>query len=406
VHRSGCTLRAVGARHSWSPLVPSDGYLLDTRQLNRCLEQTDESIHVEAGVRARELNDYLARRGRMVRSLPIYEGMTVGGMVSTGSHGSGLTDGSLSDEIIEMTIVRADGEIVRVTDADLQTWRAARISLGMLGIIYSVKLKCRPAANMRAQDIIVPLDEGLAQMEQLARENEHLSAYSIPYTGRMWFYIANRTEESVDYGRRQRMQEHLRQYIWMGSMARLIGVCTRTWSPSTQHLLRVGRGMLRNTNAVRTSRDTFHYLTTFPHLVDSEYVIPLERAQEAYRCLLDLIAQFQRKRIFPINLALHARFIGGSDAFLSPTGGLPSVCIEAASTQTQQETEPFYREWGDFMIKEFDARPHWGKLFYNLPLIREQYGGSLIAFDSVRQRFDPEGYFLNPTLRELLGRSS
>jgi xylitol oxidase len=55
------------------------------------------------------------------------------------------------------------------------------------------------------------------------------------------------------------------------------------------------------------------------------------------------------------------------------------------------------------MMEAFDARPHWGKEFYNVDRIRRQYAGRLAEFEQVRSRFDPQGTFLNPTVREVLG---
>jgi FAD/FMN-containing dehydrogenase len=400
--RERVQLRAFGTRHSWSALVASDGYLLDVTRLDRWLGQGEDWVQVEAGMLTRDMNDRLEKLGRMVSGLTLYEGMTIGGMVSTGSHGSGLKHGSLSDQVVELTLVRHDGQLVRITGDDPATLRAARLGLGTLGILYSITLRTRPAFNMRARDLIVPLEEGLGMIKHLARENDHLSAYTIPFTGKMWFYIARETDEPVSFTGVKRAGNQLHQYVWFWGITSMIGMLYRAWPATTYPLLRAGRGFLKNTDGVRTSRHAYHYLATFPNLVDSEYAFDFERVEEGYRCLLQWVDEFRARGSYPISMALHARFVKGGDAYLSPTAGRDSVCLEAATGSTGPATAAFYRGWGDDMLKAFDARPHWGKEFSNLPLIRQQYQKTLADFERVRSQFDPEGIFLNPVVRELL----
>jgi L-gulonolactone oxidase len=368
--------------------------------LNKHLEQGENWIEVEAGMLTRDMNKHLRKAGLMVPSLPIYEGMTVGGMAATGSHGSSLQHASLSDQVLEMTIVRPDGESVRVTRQNPETWRAACLSLGLLGVVYSLRLKCEPAQQLETHDVIMPLEKGLRQMAQFVREFDHVSAYVIPYNKTMWFYIANRTNRPVDFTARRRAANYARQYAWFRGLPLIMKSLARFWPGVIHTALLSAGGFLRTTNDVRRSDHAYHYLATFPNLVDSEYVLPIAHAEDAYRFLIETVEAWAKQKRYPINMAFHARFIKGSGAYLSPTRGYSSICIEAATAANQWNDE-FYRAWGDDMMQRFDARPHWGKGFYNLPMIREQYRDGLRAFNRIRQKFDPSNRMLNPALREI-----
>lgn len=399
-HEEGAPVRPLGTGHSWSALIPTDGYLLDTTGLDRFLSAEESAVRVECGLLVRDLNRRLAPLRRRVPGLPIHEGMTVGGIVATGSHGSDLALGVLSDQVTRLELVAPDGELVRLAPEDGDAFRAARLSLGTLGVVYSLELRCVPATNMRVRHLVLPREAGLAQMLDLARAHEHVSAYWFPYSDRLWFYLASPTSEPADFGTWPRAGERLRQYLWFRGFAGAVGKLTRLRPSLAPRLLRFGNHYVRDLDEVRPSRDAFHYLTTFPRLVDSEYVVPLERGVEAYRAVIGLMERHRRRGSFPVNAAVHARFLRAGDALLSPTAGVDSMGIEAA-TMTLRDTWSFYRELADVLIGEHDGRPHWGKWFPDEAPLQRAYGARLERFEAVRQRFDPARRFLNPSLRKL-----
>jgi L-gulonolactone oxidase len=393
-------VRALGTGHSWSPLVPTDGYLLDTTALDRFLGASESAVRVESGMLARALNRLLGPLARRVPGLPIHEGMTLGGIVATGSHGSDLELGVLSDQVTRIELVAPDGELVTLSAEDGDAFRAAQLSLGALGVVYSLELRTVPAANMTVRHLVLPREEGLARMLDLAREHEHASAYWFPYSDRMWFYLASPTREPVDFGAWRREAERVRQYLWFRGFAGVIGKLTRLRPSITPGLLRWSNFYARNRSEVRSSHDAFHYLATFPRLVDSEYVVPFSCGVEAYRAVIGLLEDHRRRGSFPVNAAVHARFLRAGSSLLSPTAGIASMGIEAA-TMKLPDTWSFYRELCAVLMGEHDGRPHWGKWFPDDVPFERAYGSRLERFERVRHRFDPGRRFLNPILHGL-----
>jgi FAD/FMN-containing dehydrogenase len=72
---------------------------------------------VGAGTRLGTLARELARHGLALANLGDIDRQTVAGAVATGTHGTGITIGSLSSQIVAMTIVDGTGR-VRQLDAD------------------------------------------------------------------------------------------------------------------------------------------------------------------------------------------------------------------------------------------------------------------------------------------------
>ncbi|KAF7112373.1 hypothetical protein RHSIM_RhsimUnG0236000 [Rhododendron simsii] len=136
--------------HSIPKLVCLDGdegLLISTKFLNRKLEidHMRMTISVESGVTLRQLINEATKVGLALPYVPYWWGLTVGGMLGTGAHGSTLLgDGSsVQDYVIQIRIVTPAGpeegygkvRTIMSGDPDL---KAARVSLGVLGVISQV----------------------------------------------------------------------------------------------------------------------------------------------------------------------------------------------------------------------------------------------------------------------------
>ncbi|MEO8272218.1 MAG: D-arabinono-1,4-lactone oxidase, partial [Aureliella sp.] len=116
---------------------------------------------------------------------------TVAGAISTGTHGSGRH--SLSHYVLGVRVARynnqsGEAEIVDITDGD--DLRAARCSLGCLGVILSVKMQCRPKYLVEEQfREYEQLDDVLASEEEYPLQQFYL----VPWR---WSYIVQQRRES------------------------------------------------------------------------------------------------------------------------------------------------------------------------------------------------------------------
>lgn len=153
-HRLG-RIRIMGSRHSWSPLIETSGILLDLKHFSHIRFQESDGrlfVTVGAGVQIRTLIDALNQRGLTMPSLGLICEQTIAGATATGTHGSGRH--SLSHYLTSVRIAcyspEGDKAILR-TLSDGDELRAARCSLGCLGIVTEVTFPCVPQYFIQEQ---------------------------------------------------------------------------------------------------------------------------------------------------------------------------------------------------------------------------------------------------------------
>jgi len=144
----GRKIRVVGRLHSWSEAARGDDVLLDLRKLNAVrIEEREDGVWatIQAGCQIKRAVRELERRaGVTLPSLGLITVQSIAGAVATGTHGSGKH--SLSHYVEEVTLATYDpvtGEPIVRTISDGTELFAAQCSLGCMGIVLSVGLRCR-----------------------------------------------------------------------------------------------------------------------------------------------------------------------------------------------------------------------------------------------------------------------
>ncbi|CAE5968925.1 unnamed protein product [Arabidopsis arenosa] len=168
-----------------------DGRLISTELLNKTLsvDRDAMTITVQSGVSLRQLIGDAAKVGLALRMAPHWWGLTVGGMMSTGAHGSSW-DGerggtAFHDYVIEMRMVTSAppdqgySMIRTLNRSNFSELDAARVSLGVFGVISQVTVQLELMFK-RSITYITIKDSDLVEMVE-----KHGDRYEFPDI--MWY---------------------------------------------------------------------------------------------------------------------------------------------------------------------------------------------------------------------------
>jgi len=363
------SVRVAGAGHSFTPVVATDGLLLDLRGLGgiRSIDAGRRRVVVGPATTIGEFGEPLWAEGLALANQGDIVAQQIAGAVSTATHGSGLRLGSFSSGVRRLRMVTARGEILEVGEDEPDLLHAAQVAVGMLGVVTELELEVALAYRLRERIEHWSWDEAWGRFDELAQAHRHYSFFWMP------------SEDSADLyglatpGVRLTDRCHVKIYDEVADSA----------PDSDEVHRRVGPAHV------------IYPMVYEPNFHELEYFVPYEQGRDALAAMRELMLASLPASVFPMEV----RTVGRDDAFLSPSYGRDTVVISVSGTPGT-DYEPYLRDV-DRLLGKFDARVHWGKLHF---LTREQLLGrypKADAFIETRRTLDPDGAFLNAHLRPL-----
>jgi L-gulono-1,4-lactone dehydrogenase len=393
--RSARSVRVAGAGHSFAPLVATDGVLLNLDAMDRVLDvqrhpDGSASVRVQAGIRLRRLSDELDRHGLALPNLGDIDVQSLAGAVATGTHGTGARSLPIHAQIEAVELVDGTGT-PRTVDAPAEL-RAARLSLGALGVVTALTLRCVPAFTLRGVDEPRDLAATLARLDELTAANEHFELFVFPHARDAITRTNTRVAEPprppsrpVAFARDMVLANGALEAVsrvgrarpdWIPRLNRFA-----TWAPGTQ--VRVDRS------------DRVFASPRHVRFTETEWAVPKAAAAQAVK---DILATATRHAV---NFPLELRFGAADDTTLSPSYGRETAYI-SAHVFRGMAVEPFFGEVQRIALAH-DGRPHWGKR-HDLTAddLRHRFP-AWEAFAALRDRLDPGRRFANAHLDRVLG---
>jgi FAD/FMN-containing dehydrogenase len=365
----GIGVRVAGAGHSFTPVVQTDGALLDLSGLRGVIatDPARKRATAWAGTRIHDFYEPLWADGLALRNQGDIDTQQIAGAVATATHGSGTRYTSLSGVVRGVRLVTATGAIRDIGEDEPDLLRAAQVAVGMLGVVTRLELEVTDAYRLREQVGLRPWDEVMEQWDELVATHRHFGFFWLPSEESAALYNLDA------HGERVTDQCYVKVYDEVGpdvpdddTEGRRVDRCYRIFP------------MVYDPN--------FHEL---------EYFVALERGPEALRAMRELMLRSLPESVYP----LEVRTVGRDDAFLSPQYGTDTTVISVSGKPGTDYWD--YLRSVDALLADFDARVHWGKLHFLTPERLRALYPRADDFIAIRRELDPEGMFLNDHLRPL-----
>lgn len=403
-HLKHARVKVVGNGHSCSPIAASDGATaisLARMDTPVSVDRANQRISVPAGMKLRDFVALAAQNGLALSNLGAIVEQTVAGAIATGTHGSGLGFGGLAGLTTDLDYVSGGGTVHTVSrERDPDRWAALAVGLGGLGILTRITFACESLFNLHLEQTPALLDETLERLDE-HNGARHFGFWWFPRTNRVVLRRFTRTDRPADTGSPTRdwmrnvvVRNQLHQLLLLGaSVARNVPV-----GMANDLMFRVAFGDAfartgRSGDVVTSKIQIRHHAM--------EFALPLESAAAAVRALRRLIAQ----NSFPAHAPVDIRFSGPDAAWLGLSHGRRSCYIGVVVYQPigcRVDSDSYFRAV-DRLMRDFDGRPHWGKVhFHDAGDLAARYS-QFDAFRQVREELDPHRVFANDYLDQVLG---
>jgi FAD-linked oxidoreductase len=390
-------IRVRGNLHSFSEIVKTEDTLISLAAMSGMIDADRSSglVRVRAGTSIYDLSRLLDSVGLAIPNLGDIDVQSIAGAAATGTHGTGLQYGNISAQVMALQLVTAAGEVVEIDESDLNALKAARVSLGTLGVVTELTLQCVPSFRLDRLDLPRPIGETLSQIDDLFAGFDHFEFYVLPYSDLSLQKRIDRSEATAIplSPAKQFFSDVVIENIAFGATVKVGKLVPKTIPYIAKGLAKAfspERRLDRSFDAFSTVR-----LVKFNEL---EYAIPRENLGEAVERVMAMIQEHN----FPVNFPIEVR-VGRADeeSFLATAAGRETGYISVHMAKGM-DYEPYFRAV-ETIMNGYDGRPHWGKMnWQTAETLAERYPG-WSDFQAVRAALDPEGVFSNDYTNRVLG---
>lgn len=383
------SVKVLGSGHSFNGIADSeDGIQVDLSALidPPVISADRRWVEVSGAMTYGALVPFLVAADLALANLASLPHITIAGSVATGTHGSGAHRPGLSQAVLAMELLHADG-MRRWHDHTDEFFDAMVVSLGALGIVTKLRLSVVPTFEVR-QDVFqgIQWDDLFESLDDVLQ-----SAYSVSIFSR-W------TDDGPDH---------------ILCKSRLKDATP----PRLPHTRRVDRTLHPawargepNRNVTEQAGVPGLWSDRLPHFklgftpssgqeIQSEFFVPREHGPAAAEALLRV-----GHRISPALIVSEIRAVAADDQWLSPASGRDSVAVHltwAPDTAAVLAAVDIVQE----TLAAFRPRPHWAKVFSYPGVLQAQYP-RLGDFDKLRRRLDPSEKFSNDFIRRHVATDS
>ena len=420
-------ITTVGCGHSPSSITCTSSWMVNLDNFNKVLsvDRASGTVVVQSGIRLFTLCEELDRHGLAMPNLGSINAQSIAGAISTGTHGSSLHHGLMSEDILSLKITLASGQTESCSaHVNPELFRAALLSLGALGIITEVTLRAVPAFTLKWQQTIgADYTVFEAWPHELWKQSDFVRVWWFPYTRRAVVWQADKTTEPKVDPPVSYYDGSLGYYVYH-NLLYLAQYTPRIlpWVEWFVFGMQYGFPNGSRIGAVQPSRQALLMNCLYSQYVN-EWALPLHKGPEALRRLSSWLNHltpddpdyvphgipFSADGLYvhaPVEVRVSdTTLTSNMRPFLDPTvKDGPTLYLNATLYRPYWQDPPCrerYYQAFEWLMRDLGGRPHWAKNFdTRRPEVEALYGKDMEDFRRVRDGVDPDGMFVGPWHRE------
>ena len=390
-------IRIIGTGHSFTALCQTDDILirLDKYQGLVSVDKDKVQAVVKGGTKLKYLGDLLFQEGMAMENLGDIDVQSIAGTISTGTHGTGTDFGTISTQVIALRFVNGKGEIVSCSKTENSAlFKAAQVSMGVLGIITEVTLQCVPAYKLCVFTKPEPMEAVFANLQERLDTNRNFEFFWMPYSNT----CATKTSNIVENTEPDKVNffNYWSEYVLENLAFKLLCEYTN-WFPSKNIAIsKFTATLISELKKVHNSHKVYA-TQRFVRFKEMEYNIPAEAYQDVWKEVVKTI----NTRKFNMHFPLENRWVKGDDILMSPAYGRDSAYI-ACHVYNKKDHGPYFKALED-IYRAHGGRPHWGKMHTLTQKEVADLYPEYTTFMKHRAEQDPDKMFVSPYLQQLLG---
>jgi FAD/FMN-containing dehydrogenase len=431
----GCPVRAAGSHHAWSDAALTDGIAIETRGLVEPITPADATLlkdpagaatlyRVSGGMTIQDLNAALDQRGLALINMGGYDGQTLAGVISTSTHGSGLSLGAFPSFAEALIAIDGNGKMLQIektagiTDAakfaaqgsgvqliqDDKMFNASAVGIGCLGIIYAVLLRVRAQYYLSETRTLLKWTELRGQLREgsILRQYRHVEVIVNPHVidGGNTCLLTLRREvpkpaaPSPPRPFRDVFAEFLAGIPGAGDA---LAALFQTFPALSPQLVEGALNNLEDANefvALSYTMLNVGAANGFP-AVCSEIAVDLEQHVDAVDAVLAIAAQARAEGAYQSGVVA-LRYVAPSPGFLTMQPR-ETCTIELPMLRGVFGSDSLPWRYEKALTERFGGRPHWGQrnfLTGSHAMLETIYGKQNVSdWMDVFRLFNPAGQF-------------
>ena len=396
-------VRIFGAKTASSDISAGAETLIDISAYNELvrIDQENKRITVQSGIILSDLLDIIHNQGWCLPCLPDINIVTLGGAISTGTHGTAKDGKLLSSYMVGCRLVKANGEVLDITERDSDLLDAVRVSVGVLGVFSEITLQCEDDFTLEVHEGPMKDDLWLSKLDEMRAKNDFLRILFIPHAHTSYVIQGNKIDSQKEVQETKARPFLSKRRAWSKTLysvthkyPRFTVLANKILSKLFFRDTKVVKGNLYDATVTKKRGSTLEL---------AEWTVPYSKFQELFQELRVMLNDPSTKTF--IHIPMDVRFIKADESWLSYAYGEDIVTVGCVCRNTAEADSYYAFHTVEELFLKYGGRPHWAKRFK----VKGKELGKLYpkwdSFLDLRQKMDPNEKFLNDYLKSVFTNS-